>query len=534
MLNVQLKLSRIFLLSFVLLLFFISFTLINHEEVQAGEVWRDLRIDGRGITDFDADVEESIIEDLQDIFLIFQTTPHLNPPPSDVTQIHPRIRIRKQPEFFYEQGSLLRGDLELRMWFVGQGAPGHTGRVDISVNNPEALLGKPALIDEDGGLYILPPVIAELESGPLYCRQAHPPGYEEEYPCRSFFPLWNPTVEPVLYSVVFPLFSLARSVGVATELTAAESSFWEPVSQERWIRALQRYCQFELDLFLETMKVEQEQEWTEKQAERMRRETEEMRDRYSIEGTIEMNEKLIKSYEDSIELLEHQLDNPGFFQVDEEQKRMIQENIKQFEHEIDKLNAGLEEQIIANQEIAEEWIEYMEEMTRAVILQKGLLEDIEELILKEKWDEMEEMALDFESEHLLLQAKAGKAIGELENELQQMSAAERAAPAYGFDIPGFAPGLLKHIVPLSYEAERPSGLVSPGKEGARAIVAIKPDFFDEKLARETIKLIVVEWWERTDASHYSPGGSHYSEARVNMQENLWQSLDWESLIQKIQ
>ncbi len=531
--NIRLRLFKFFLISFALLIFVNLFTLVNYEELKAEDIWRDLRIDGRGITDFDADVEESIIEDLQDIFLIFQTTPHLNPPPSDVTQIHPRIRIRKQPEFFYEQGSLLRGDLELRMWFVGQGAPGHTGRVDISVNNPEALLGKPALIDEDGGLYILPPVIAELESGPLYCRQAHPPGYEEEYPCRSFFPLWNPTVEPVLYSVVFPLFSLARSVGVATELTAAESSFWEPVSQERWIRALQRYCQFELDLFLETMKVEQEQEWTEKQAERMRRETEEMRDRYSIEGTIEMNEKLIKSYEDSIELLEHQLDNPGFFQVDEEQKRMIQENIKQFEHEIDKLNAGLEEQIIANQENAEEWIEMMEAMTKAIILQKGLLEDIEKLIQKEKWDEMEEMAIEYEIDHLLLLAKAGKNIGYLETELQHLSAAERAAPAYGFDIPGFAPGPLKHVVPLSYEAERPSGLVSPDKEEARAVVAIKPDFFDEIAAEDTVKLIVVEWWERTASMFYSPGARFYSEARVNMRENLWQSLDWESLIQKI-
>jgi len=535
MLNANLKISRFFLVPFVLLLFFISFTLLIYEEVQAGDVWRDLRIDGRGITGFASDTEESVIEDMQDIFSIFQATPHLNPPPADVTQIRPRIRINKRPELSYEQSSLLRAGLELRMWFAGQGVPGATGRVDVSVNKPEALLGKPALIDEKGGLYILPPVIAELVSGPLYSRQAHPPGYEEEYPSRSFFPLWNPTVEPVLHSVIYPLFRLGRFVGVATELTADESSFWQPVSQERWIRALQRYCQSELDFYLETMKAEREQEvgWTDKQVEKMRRETERMRHRFSAEGTIEMNERMINSYENAIGLLEHALDNPGLFQLDEERQRKSKEQIKQYELKIDELHANLEEQIIANQERAEEWIEYMEEMTRAVILQKGLLEDIEELILQEKWDEMEQMAREFEIDHLLLLAEAGKAIGYLETELQQLPATERAAPAYGFDIPGFAPGPLKHIVPLSYEAERPSGLVSPDKAGARAVVAIKCDFFDEKAAEDTIKLIVVEWWERTDAMFYSPGASRYSETRGNMRENLWQSLDWASLIQKI-
>jgi len=535
MLNVQLKLSRFLLLSFVLMLFFILFILINHEEVKAGDVWQDLRIDGREITGFASDTEESIIEALQDILSIFQTTPHLNPPPTDVTQIRPRIRIFRRPELPYEQGNLLRANLELPMWFAGQGVPSHTGRVDISVNEPEALLGKPALIDDAGGIYILPPVIEELESGPLYCKDAHPPGYAEEYPSRSFSPLWNPTVEPVLYSVVYPLFRLSRLVGVATELTADGSPFWEPVSQERWIRALQEYCQSELDFHLEAMQAEREQEvgWTEKQVENMRREAENMRELFSAEGTIQMNEDLISNYEYLIELLKHQLDNPGFFQLDAEQKRNYKEQIEEYEQEIEMLNASLEERIIANQEIAEEWTEYMEAITRAVILQKGLLEDIEELILEEKWDEMEEMAIEYEIDHLLLQAKAGKAIGYLETELQQMSAAERAAPAYGFDIPGLAPHMLKHIVPLSHEAERPSGLVSPDQEGARAVVAIKPGFFDEKLAEGTIKLIVVEWWENTSAMFFSPGASRYSEARVTMRKNLWQSLDWESITKKI-
>lgn len=538
MLNIQLKLSRyklsrFFLISSVLLLFFISFTLLSYEEVKAEDVWQDLRIYNRGRTIFASDIEESIIEDLQDIFSVFQTTPHFNPPPPDVTQIRPDITLLTQPELFYEQGSLLRARLSLRMWFAGQGVPGATGRVDISVNEPEALLGKPALIDDAGGLYILPPVIDKLESGPLYCKDAHPPGYEEEYPCRSFFPLWNPTVEPVLYSVVFPLFRLGRFAGVATELTANGPSFWEPVSQERWIKALQKYCQSELDFHLEAVKAEQEVGWTENQVEKMREETEKMRHWLSAEGTIKTNEALINSYEDAIGLTEHALENPGLYQVDEEKKRMYKEQIEQYEHEIDKLKASLEERIIANQESAEEWIEMMEAMTRAVILQKGLLEDIEELILEEKWDKMEKMAVKYEIEHLLLLAEAGKAIGSLETELQQMSAAERAAPAYGFDIPGFAPGPLKHVVPISYEAERTSGLISPDKEGARAVVAIKPDFFNEKVAEDTIRLIVVEWWEKTASMFYSPGASRYSEVRVNMRENLWQSLDWASLIQKI-
>ncbi len=540
MLNIWLGLSekrliRLFLTLLFLLLFFFSFTLINYQEIRAEGLWEDLRQYNRGSTGFSSEIEDSIINDLKDILSIFQAAPHLNPPPPGLSRIRPEIRLSKPPELISEQSSLPRAELNLRMWFAGQGRINHSGLVTISVNKPEALLGKPALIDDDGGLYILPPIIDHLESGPLYCKQAHPPGYEEEYPCRSFFPLWNPTVEPVLYSVVFPLFRLSRFVGVATELMVDDTSFWEPVSQERWIRALQRYCQSELDFHLEAVKAEREQEvgWTEKQVEKMRKETEKMRHRFSAEKTIEMNEKMIKSLEDSIELIEHQLENPGFFQLDENRQKKYKEQIQQFEYEIDKLKANLEEQIITNQEMAEEWIEMMEAMTRAVIIQKGLLEDIGELILKEKWDEMEEIALEYEIDHLLLLAEAGKSIGYLDDELQQLSAAERAAPAYGFDIPGFAPGTLKNIVPISYEAERTSGLINPDQEGARAVVAVNPDFFNEKVAEDTIKLIVVEWWEATDAMHYSPGASYYSEARVNMRENLWESLDWDSLMQKI-
>lgn len=533
MLNKKLRLSKEFL-PILVLLFWISTIFIYSGHIRAEEYWEDLRIYGRQQTGFSSEIEEIIIDELQDILSIFQKTPHLNPPPRELSRIRPEITLHKPPEFSHQQGTLPRAVLNLRMWFAGQGIPDHSGLVSISVNEPEDLLGQPALIDEKGGLYLLPPVIEQAPEGPLYSRAAHPPGYEEEYPCYSFFPLWGPTLEPFLRSVFQPLFNLGRHTGVAAVLTVEQDSFWEPVTQERWIKALKEYARAELKNYLDSMEAAREVEWTDHKVEEMRRMTEEMKKMFSAEATIEMHENLIKNIEETIKLFEFQLDNPVFYQLDDEREEMIREQIEMYEQEIDSLNETLEERILENQKLAEEWLGYMEELTGGVIILQGLLEDIEYLIEQEKWAEMGVMAREHEIDHLLFLAEAGQALNSLEAELQQLSAVERAAPAYGFDVPPLHPlGPHRHVVPMYYEAERPSGLISPDKKGARAVVAVRPDFFENEGEEGAIKLLAVNWWEMTDALHYSSRARYYSEARVNMRQELWRSLDWTALRQKV-
>lgn len=317
--------------------------------------------------------------------------------------------------------------------------------------------------------------------------------------------------EPFLRSIIRPSFQLSHA-GIASVLTPHGQPFWEPVSQERWIKALMAYAQRELDFFTEGFQQAKEQEMTQTQIDQMRSQMNRIRANLDEEKIIENFGKMIEQYEAFYEMFKGT-------EQGEEWKKLLNEAPRM-----------LEEQLSFAESMRQELETMEEELLQALLMQEEYLQEINTLIHQQAWDQLEEWGREQDISQMILLAYSGRALEELEQELSGMSPGERRAAAYGFEMPPTHPvGPIQHLVAMEFVAERPSGLVSPEAEGARAIVSVKPDFFSFEETDNAIELLIIAWWERIDAPHYSPGASHYSEVRVQMKENLWQALDWNAL-----
>ncbi len=467
--------------------------------------WLDRRSEGATAGD---DVLKSKMEHLLEVFKRAGT---LNPPSG--VAIFPRgdlLRASSLPGG-YEVPSTANLRLSMRFPYVTSDV---TARVSVRINDPVSLLGDPVLTDERGGIYILPPLIERKGGQQVYGRSAHPVGYDEKFPSYSFFPLWDSEAEPFLRSVVRPTFALAQST-VATIFTSGGRPFWEPVSRERWILALKERARDELRNFRSGVDAARETDYTAQQIEKIRGEFRRLQNMLDEEAIIERHENLLKQAEEMFEMMK--AFNP---QEAEENYRKMLENA--------------DEQLDAQLQMAEEnrpkFKEYEQKLLQALLTMDEIWNQADAFISQGDWDGLYRLGKELEVPHFFFLADAGRKLDLLKAELNAMPASERRAPAYGFELPPWHPlGPHKHIVAMEFDAERASGLVDPDAEGARALVTINPQFFASFTDPSSVRLLAVEWWEETDARYRSEGGMFYNERRVNMLDDLWNSLDWSSV-----
>ncbi len=511
---------------FFLFLIFLVFS--SYPQTVNAEVWGhwgDLITRESGEIDLVEKDKNSLEKILGEILELFKETAPLNPP----QQVQVRPIAYLEPKLpLLDQSGPARGYIDLGMVFPNQGPPGPSGRIQVWLNEPEALLGTPLAFAEEGyPIYLLPPVIEDKASGPLFSRSAHPVGYEEAFPSYSFFPLWGWEVETFLREVIQPSFNLAES-SVLTILTRGNKPFWEPVSQEEWITSLMDYAQNEIDLFLAGMETEKKEDFHQDQIDLLEKRLQNLRKKTSPENIIETHENLMQGIEQAIEFAEFNLEKAQTEEQEEHWKEMLEKHHENLETQ----KENLDEQIKNFQDMANQVLEFGEQLIKAQIYQGKLKEKLIPLISVENWAAIEKKGEEIDSPYLIFLGRTGQSRDELEKELASLSPAERNAPAYGFDIPPLHPlGSHRHVVAMDHDAERPSGLVPPETKGSRALVRLKTDFFDTKLPPDSIQLIIVRWWERTDASHFSTSGRYYHQGRRTMMENLWKHLDWKQLHQ---
>jgi len=491
----------------VLILLFICFP--GKKEAQAN--WLDLHfydIPQIGLSEAEVDqLKDSLVEVLN----IFRNVPALNPPLG--FEILPRINISSRLQLREEDEGPIQSRITMGMWFP-EYHPRYsaTARISVWINNPESFLGAPIIPDELGNIYLLPPVVASSPGGNVFSRGAHPPGYEETYPSYSMFPLWSSDVEPFLRSVVRPSFELGKFEGAVTVITSSGNPFWVPVSQERWIRALQDYARGEIEAMLLGFEAAEEVELTQQQITQMRNYMAQLQKAYSEEEIIKNHEKVLADF---INLYEY------YKTVNVEMAEEL------YKTTIEDADQNLEELLRVAADLRMEFAEMEEKILQALTTRQDVMDEIDALIRAEDWDGLEDMGRDLELERIVFLAYAGRAINGLEIELAGLSASERAAPAYGFELPPWHPfGPHRQVVAMPFDAVRYSGLVPPDSDGARALVAIDPGYFNPNLSPTEMQLIVVEWWEETHPRYYSPTGSAYNEIRVELRGKIWNSLDW--------
>ncbi len=494
---------------FILLLLALT---MGKGEIQAR--WLDLHF--YNIPEMGLSVEEvdHIKATLGEVLDVFRMAPPLNPPQG--FDILPRVLISSR-EIFPDGGrGVVLSRITMSMWFPQyQPRLPATARVSVWMNDPESFLGDPLLADPMGSIYLLPPVVGQSRGGDMFSRGAHPPGYEEAYPSYSMFPLWGFDVEPFLRSVVRPSFGLGINEGVATVLTRDGNPFWVPVSQERWIRALQDYARMEIKDVQLGFEALEETELTEFQIKQTRDYMARLQKAFSEEEIIRNHEEMLS---DSIKMYEYY--------------KTINVEVAQdfYETMIEDADRRLEENLEIAVDLRQEFAQLEEQILYALMSRQEVMSEMNALIGTKDWDGLEELGKELDLSQLIFLAYAGRAIDGLEAELAGLSPAERSAPAYGFELPPWHPfGPHRQVVAMPFDAARISGLVSPDSEGARALVAIDPSFFNPLLPPTDIQLMVVGWWEETHPRYYSPTGSAYNEIRVQLLERLWNSLDWRSL-----
>ena len=467
--------------------------------------WLDRRSDGATEAD---DVLKSKMEQLLEVFKRAGT---LNPPSG--VAIFPRgdLLTRSLLPGGYEVPSTANLRLSMRFPYVTSDV---TARVSVRINDPGSLLGDPVLADERGGIYILPPLIERKGGQQVYSRSAHPVEYDEKFPSYSSFPLWDSDAEPFLRSVVRPTFALSQST-VATIFTSGGHPFWEPVSQERWILALKERASDELRSFRSGVDAARETDYTTQQIENIRGEFRRLQNMLDEEAIIERHENLLKQAEEMFEMM--RAFNPE--EAEKNYKKMLEDAGEQ-----------LEAQLKMAEKNRPKFKEYEQKLLQALLTMDEIWDQADAFISQGDWDGLDQLGEELEVPHFFFLADAGRKFELLKAELNAMPASERMAPAYGFELPPWHTlGPYKHIVAMEFDAERASGLVDPDAEGARALVAINPQFFASFTDPSSVRLLAVEWWEMTDARYRSEGGMFYNERRVNMLDDLWNSLDWNSI-----
>ncbi len=448
---------------------------------------------------------------MEDILEVFKNAGTLNPPVG--VAISPRGDLFPPLSLPEDSEGPAVANLRLSMRFPYVSSDVTAG-VRVRINDPYSLLGEPVLNDSKGGIYILPPLIEERGGQQLYCRSAHPVGYDQKFPSYSFFPLWGSEVEPFLRSVVRPTFGLAQPT-VATIFTTGGHPFWEPVSRQRWILALKEKARGELENFLAGVNAARETEYTREQIEKMRSDFEKIQKVFDEEAIIARHQKTLEDAEKMFEMMKG-------FDPEEAEKR--------HREILESADENLEAQLEAAAELRPEFEEHQRNLIEALLTIDDIWNQADAAISGRNWDNLEKLGEELEVPHFLFLSDTGRKLEMLQAELNAMSASERRSPAYGFELPPWHPlGPHRHIVALDFHAERASGLVDPGTEGARSLLSINPAFFDSFTSPSSILLLSVEWWEETDARYRSEGGMFYNERRVNMLDDLWSSLNWNAI-----
>lgn len=378
--------------------------------------------------------------------------------------------------------------------------------VNVWINDPYNLLGEPLLSDHAGDLFLLPPEVGTKAGEKIISRMAHPPGYDNEYPCRSIFPLWSDEQEPFLRSVVRPSFGLAKAT-VTTVYTNNNRPFWEPVSQERWINAMIAAAEKEIGDITSGISAAEELNLTEQQTTQLKRNIDQMRQAYSEENIIQNYRGAIARLKPGIEMLR---------QTDPAQAEEL------YSTTIAGMEKAMEEALIQADKMRKQIDDMEEQLLSAIARREGVWQQMEAAIEQNNWDAIDKMGSEHNLSNLKLVADAGRSTGRLRAELAAMSAAQRRAPAYGFLLPDEHPlGTQRQVVATVFEAERASGLLPANAKGARAIVTINPEFFNFSDNGAPIKLMAVEYWGRNTVT--------YDNNRRNLPDDIWQYLDWQGL-----
>jgi hypothetical protein len=378
--------------------------------------------------------------------------------------------------------------------------------VNVWINDPHNLLGEPVLSDSEGDIFLLPPEVGSMGGQKIVSRMAHPPGYDNEYPCSSIFPFWSDDQEPFLRSVVRPSFGLAKTT-VTTIYTAGGRPFWKPVSQERWINAMIAKAEMTVNEITAGVEAADELNITEEQMNRMKIYLTQMKEMVT-------EENIIKRYGELKE---------GFMPYYEMMKQSHPDAAEEF---YQKSVGGLEEMMELELSQADERRKEIEEMEQklmsALMQREEVWQQMKSAIDRGDWEKIDELAGEHKLDNLRLVADAGRSVGRLRAELAGLSPAERRAPAYGFLMPDDHPlGTQRQVVAMVFNAERASGLVPAGAKGARAIVGIDPDFFNFSDNGAPIRMMAVEYWGRNTVM--------YDDNRRNLLDDIWEHLDWQGL-----
>jgi hypothetical protein len=454
------------------------------------------------------DRDKGLFLKIERILDVFQRAGPLNPPVG--LRVSPRCELLDKPVSSGKAPAPVV--LHLPMKFPS-GSLFSTGGVRVWINEPLNLLGEPVWTDDQGGIFLLPPVI-EAGGQRVYTRSAHPPGYAEVFPSRHEFPLWGNNLEPFLRAVIRPAFGLYEPT-VTTVITSGNENFWKPVSQERWIMAMITRAEEILDNFQSGVNAASASNITRQQIEQMQKYLRQIRDAFDEKAVIERHYEML---DQARQLHTMMLSiNPA------EAEKYYIKAIEGSDQRLQEALAGAAEQ----RPVLEK---YERDLLQALVTREDIWTEADASIKGGNWDRLEEIGKELGIDHLVFIADAGRAKVKLKVELNSLSPAERHSPAYGFEIPEWHPlGPYKHVVAMDFKAIRPSGLVPAGTKGARAIVCIDEEFFSRQDDDASIRLIAVEWWEEVDARYRSEGGMFYNERRVTMLDDLWKSLDWSSL-----
>ncbi|GEM_PF-651948 len=378
--------------------------------------------------------------------------------------------------------------------------------VNVWINDPFNLLGEPLLSDSKGYIFLLPPDVGIMGGQKIVSRMAHPPGYNNEYPCSSIFPLWSLNQEPFLRSVVRPSFGLAKST-VTTYFTAGNRPFWKPVSQERWINAMIAHAEKMVNDITAGVEAADEINLTEQQVNQMKLYIAQMKELYT-------EDNIKKNYREAIERL-----LPVYEMMKQNNPAQAEEFYNQ---SIGGMEKAMDEQLSLAGENYKE-IEKMEQKLISALLQReNVMQQMKVAVEKENWDILDKLADEHNLDNLRLIADAGRSVRRLRAELAALSPAERRAPAFGFLIPDDHPlGTQRQVVAMVFDAERASGLVPANAKGARAIVSINPEFFNFSDNEAPIKLMAIEYWGRNTIT--------YDNNRRNLLNDIWLHLNWQEL-----
>ncbi len=494
----------------VIILIAVLITAWSGSESQNREIWEPLRWVTRSSTTDTA--PDHIVSAVERIMNVFQEARPLNPPRG----------LGVSPRADYHGRLVLQGDmkgpetvcLRMRMFFPDIDAFRPTAGVNVRINDPLTILGDAVIEDGNDKIFLLPPVIGKTGSQSIHARTAHPPGFIEEFPGSSLFPLWASDQEPFLRSVVRPVFGLYNG-SVSTIFTSGGRPFWKPVSQERWIMTLIAKAREELDDFLSGVEAAEAEGVTQQQMSQMQSYLGKLRKAFDEYALIVQHEEMVEQMKKMHNMMAAM--NPG--EADKFWKEFTEGADRQLEESL------------AAAALQRPEIELMEkQLLEALIAREEIWREADLYIRTKQWDKLDKMGKEYDVGKLVYYADAGRIIEKLEAELNNMSMSQRQAPAFGFELPEWHPlGTHRHVVALPFEAVRPSGLVAPGSEGARALVTIDEEFFLSAESDGDILFMEIEWWEEVDARFRGKGGMFYNERRVTMLDELWSSLNWNSL-----